>query len=684
MPRLPKDYDMPVQHQLRAALLAVSIAAAPLSAQSYAGGATEGRTDAASSAWLSRQFAAFDARSSAPPYGAPSPIADSLATWDWLRRTPAVGAEPTLSAQAKFLVAHPDWPGTTAIRRRAEQQATDQRKSSDSDARAFFQQLPPQTAGGQARLALITSGPEAEKLAKSAWVRTGIPQELVDPLYARFGSSFTRAENARRADAHIWAGQTTAASTLLPLLDADQQALASARIALRTGAPDAESRAAAVPAALSRNAGLIHDRVVFLERKGRLSEAEALLAAGTSEAGATAPETWLEKRLTMGRAAMRRSDHQTAYRILANHRSFAEGTNLSTLPLSQRIDLSDTEWLAGWIALRKLNRPADAVRHFGNFNTAVTTPISQTRGDYWLGRAEKARGNTAAANVAYERAAKHFDYYYGQLAAEELGRKPELPLIQRVNVTDAQRSKFESGSLARATLTLRDMGQAVRASLFVRALADSTTNSTEARAAAELGRRIDRPDLGVWTWKAARPRGDMSGFDLAFPRLPANSPVPPKDWVISHAIARQESSFDRTALSSAGARGLMQLMPATASDVASKLGLPYSAERLFSDPTYNLTLGSWYIGLRRDNFSNAAMAIAAYNAGAGNVRKWLTMNGDPRGGTTNDMIDWVEMIPIQETRNYVQRVTENAVVYSLLEPTRFGARPKPSEWLKGN
>ena len=201
---------------------------------------------------------------------------------------------------------------------------------------------------------------------------------------------------------------------------------------------------------------------------------------------------------------------------------------------------------------------------------------------------------------------------------------------------------------------------------------------------AELGQRINRPDLGVWVWKDARPGGDLSTFDLAYPRLPANSPLPPKDWVISHAIARQESSFDRTALSSAGARGLMQLMPATASDVAAKLGLPYDVNRLFTDPAYNLTLGSYYIGLRRDNFSNGAMAIAAYNAGAGNVRKWIALNGDPRGATTNDMIDWVEMIPIQETRNYVQRVSENAVVYSLLEPKRFGARPRVSEWLKGN
>jgi soluble lytic murein transglycosylase len=661
---------MTVQHRLLAAFVLSMTIVAPVSAQS----------DAASRAWLGRQFAAYDAGSAAAPVGAPSPAAQSLATWDWLRRTPRVGAEPSLAAQAQWLRAHPGWPSHAAIRRRAEAQAA-KPETSDFEARNFLTAMPPQSAAGQARLALLSSGAEAERLARAAWVRSGMTPELEAQLQARFGAVFTRDEHARRADQLLWAGQTSAAGRLVPLLDPETRALAQARIALRSSTPGAEALLAAVPAAKRRSAGLVHDRVVWLERQGRLSEAEGLLAAGDTDAGATAPETWLEKRLTLGRAAMRRGEQQTAYRILANHKGYPTATDLAALPLAQRIDLSDTEWLAGWIALRRLNRPEDAARHFANFNRAVTTPISQSRGDYWLGRAEKARGNQAGASAAFERAARQFDYFYGQLAAEELGRLPALPLVPRNVLAEADRTRFEATPLARATMLLNDMGSRERESTFVRALADSTTTPAEARAAAELGTRLRRQDLGVWAWKTARPRGDLSTFDLAFPRLPATSPVPPKDWIISHAIARQESSFDRTALSGAGARGLMQLMPGTAQDVARKLGLPYSTQRLFDDPAYNLTLGSYYIGLRRDNFSNAAMAIAAYNAGAGNVRKWLAMNGDPRAGT--DPVDWVEMIPIQETRNYVHRVVENAVVYSMLEPERQGAEPRASRWLRG-
>lgn len=675
---------MPVQHRrsprlAASACLALLLAAAPLLAPAPLAAQSQ---DVASRAWLQQQFAAYDAGSGAAPYGAPGTLAQSLATWDWLRRIPKVGAEPPLDVQARFLAAHQDWPGTTAMRRRAEAQAADMTKTSDSSALAFFQQMPPSSSAGQARHALVSSGAEAEGLARAAWARPGIPPELESALLARFGSIFSAADHARRADALIWAGQTSAAGRLVPLLDSDTRALTQARIALRANSADAEALAASVPARMRRNAGLTHDRVVWLERKGRLPEAEALLAAGDTDAGATAPETWLEKRLAMGRAAMRRGDHQTAYRILANHKAFAPGTNLNALPLSQRVDLSDTEWLAGWIALRKLARFDDAQRQFTEFNKIVTTPVSQTRGDYWLGRAEKARGAQAAAKAAFERAARHSDYFYGQLAVEELGRTPELPMVPRVQVSAADQAKFESQPVVRALMMLNDMGSAERASMFVRAAADSTATPVEARAAAELGKRINRPDLGVWTWKAARPRGDISTFDLAYPRLPASAPVPPREWIISHAIARQESSFDRTALSSAGARGVMQLMPATAQDVAGKLGLPYTRDMLFSDPAYNVRLGSYYIGLRRDNFENSMMAIAAYNAGAGNVRKWIGMNGDPRGATVNDLIDWVEMIPITETRNYVQRVTENAVVYSLLEPTRQGTRPRASDWLK--
>ena len=137
-----------------------------------------------------------------------------------------------------------------------------------------------------------------------------------------------------------------------------------------------------------------------------------------------------------------------------------------------------------------------------------------------------------------------------------------------------------------------------------------------------------------------------------------------------HAITRQESQFSQNAVSHAGARGLMQLMPGTAREQAGKLGIYYDPGSLMSDPNYNIRLGDAYFARMMDTFAGSyPLAVAAYNAGPGNVNRWLRDNGDPRYGGVN-WIDWIERIPLQETRNYVQRVLENAVVYEAMNPAR--------------
>ncbi len=675
------QYGRPLS--LAVASLAFTLTMIPAAVPAVAQSATATTaSDSAARNWLQRQLAAYDGGSTAAPVGAPDMLTAALASWDWLRRVPRTGAEPPLAAQAEFLRNHADWPAARAIRIRAEAQASDPKKSSDSDARAFFQQIAPQSATGLARFAMLSTGAAADRLAHAAWAAgPGLSEEQEADLLGRFGAGFTAAENAAHIDSLIWVGQVTAARRLLNWIEGDARRLAEARIALRTNAANADALYNALSAQARNGAGVTYDRAVWLERQGRLADAEALLAAGNTTAGATAPLTWLRKRLAMGRAAMRRGDHQTAYRILANHNAYVKGTDLTALPLSERVALSDSEWLAGWIALRKLSNFNAAQTRFAEFNKSVLSPISRSRGDYWLGRAEQARGDKTAAQTAFQRAARFSDYYYGQLAAEELGRAPTLPMVPRSRISAQDQARFEAKPLVAALKLLAGLNDDARTALFVRAVASAVETPTEALAAAELSKRLRRPDLGVWTWKEGRGRGDVSTFATAYPELPDTAAIPTGDWIIAHAIARQESSFNQTAVSPAGARGLMQLMPATARDVAGRLGLGYSQVRLTSDPIYNIQLGSWYINRRRDDFQNAMLAIAAYNAGAGNVRKWLNAYGDPRRPDV-DAIDWVEMIPFEETRNYVQRVIENAVVYSLIHPDRAGAIPKASNWLR--
>lgn len=639
------------------------------------------QSDAASQAWLAQMISAYDAGSAAPPANAPSTMAGALATWDWLRRPAKLGREPSMMHYANFLSTYADWPEANVIRRNAESLATNPR-TSDFEARQYFERIAPVSASAQARLALLTAGDEALALARSAWRRTGLSTEQEAALLARFGNAFAGADDTARTDVLIWAGQVSAAARLLPRLDSDSRALASARIALRTNAPDADQQYLNILQLFPHHTGLIYDRAIWLERRGRLSEAEALLGRGLNDPSTVgATETWMRKRLELGQAAMRRGEFQAAWRVLSNHRTYDSSVDVGSLPLSERVLLSDTEWLAGWIALRRLNRPDDAAVNFQRFLAAVNTPVSRSRGEYWLGRAEKARGDQKAATAAFKRATSYFDYFYGQLAAEELGQNITLPKVIVATASPQDQANFQRSSLRQALEMLNQMGSRQRESQFVRALAASVETPGEARLVSELGNRIGRQDLGVWVWRNMRGQSDVTVFDFAYPKLPENSMPPSRDYVLAHGIARQESSFDRTALSHAGARGLMQLMPGTAQDVARRLGLPYDRERLFSDPAYNIRLGSYYIGMRRDGFRNPMLAIAAYNAGAGNVNRWLLSNGDPRAGT--DPIDWIELIPFSETRTYVQRVIENSVVYSLRDPKAQGARTKASAWFEG-
>lgn len=595
------------------------------------------------------------------------PLLDAVVTWDRLRRDDG----PTNFAEiAGFLRTYRGWPAELTLRKRAEKLLD---ASVPTAARlTYFGAYPPLSATAKLRLAeaQAASGKAAEATAsaRDAWSSSGLDAVNEAALQATFGSALTPADHLVRVDRLLWAGQTAAAMRLLPLLPADRQAWAAARIGFRNGVPDAATRYAAVPGLQQREAGLMLDRAQWLRKTGDGNGARALLGSYNEPPGLIAdPETWLKVRLEVARAALRDGQFDAAYQIAANHRTFALGRPLTERSLGERQLFVDTEWTAGWLALRKLGRAGNAVRHFQNLRTAALTPVSQSRGDYWTGRAAEAAGQPQDARDAYTAAAAHSDYFYGQLAAEKLGSPLMLPAAQPVTVRSEARGRFDAELLVRVTRALGQLGDRTRQTIFMRTLVDRADSAETQRLLGDLGRELDRPDLGVLTGKAARADGEMSLLDVAYPRLTL-PPTLDGSWTMIHAIARQESQFDRAAVSRANARGLMQLLPGTASDTAAKLGLPYSMARLTEDPVYNVTLGASYFGRIRELWDgNHVLAVASYNAGPGNARKFIAMNGDPRDAGV-DVVDWIEGIPFAETRDYVQRVLGNAVVYDLLHP----------------
>jgi soluble lytic murein transglycosylase len=286
---------------------------------------------------------------------------------------------------------------------------------------------------------------------------------------------------------------------------------------------------------------------------------------------------------------------------------------------------------------------------------------------YWAGRAALAAGRAGDASAYFQNAARYPELFYGQLALERLGRPVPVPGTGAVMPTPLQRQAFQTRRLVRALQALNAAGYRQEATLFVRALSESLNNDGDRLLAMELSNQIGRQDLAVWTARSARNDGAAFYVRQGFPNL-TQQLADPALWSLAHGITRQESSFDRTAVSHAGARGLMQLMPGTAAEQAGKMGLGYDAGRLTSDPAYNVMLGSAYFRRLLNQWNGSyPLAIASYNAGAGNVRKWITNNGDPRrpGG---DIVAWIEDIPFSETRGYVQRVLENTVVYDRLNP----------------
>lgn len=601
------------------------------------------------------------------------PIASALSQWNMLRRNDTL----PFSAYANFLAVHQGWPGEAAFRKNAER-AIKPGIDNASAIIAFFRKFPPQTPAAFLRYAEALDEQdrrdEAADAARSAWVGGALSSEDESRLLTRFGSVLTTGDHDRRMDKLLWQRATQAATRQIGLTSSTKRPLFDVRLALLTKAADAPDRLAYATASLRADPGFFADYMWWLRNTGQSAVARQMLRNNASlSAFPSSPDVWLQMLLISAQDAAKDGDWQVAYDISSRAgTAYAPGTVVRNRPFAERDAYTDLVWMAGTTALNRLARPADAARMFQLYASAAKSPQTQARGLYWAGRSLEVAGKRADAMTIYETAARLFDQFHGQLASERLGRKPAIRDEQTsIGVSAAQRESFNRRSVVKALVALGQSGNWIDQSLFVRSLANSVDNEVDHVLATELASRVGRPDLNVMIGRNARNTGLANYVTAAFPQVP----VPPElsaSWTMIHAISRQESQFDREATSRVGARGLMQLMPATARETAPRAGLAYNYESL-GNPQYNMALGSTYFARLMDMFGGSyVLAVAAYNAGPGNVNKWLRAYGDPRGDV--DVLTWIENIPLSETRNYVQRVLENAVVYDLLNPARATVR----------
>lgn len=584
------------------------------------------------------------------------------------------------AAAARFALDYPDWPGIysetggDSLRLRTEKAMT--AATPAPLVLDFFRLRAPQTANGWAVLARAyqTQGRASEALAaaRTAWKNPALSGTAYEDVRRLFGSQLVAADHDARIDALLFQKDATAASALIPSASPDRRMAFSARVALqRRDATLYET----VKDQVTRDAGLMMDRARYLRSTGQVMASQSLLAQDHQFAQTpTDLDKWYEMLLLAANEAADRGAWTTAFNIARQlDDAYAPGTDLRLESYGVRDKYTSLAWLAGRVAMDRLNRADWAGRMFEAYSQGGRSLQVESKGLYWAGRAYAQSGQAERANALFERAALYPDLFYGQLALERLGREiPVPPPAPIATVSPAARQNFYARPIVAALPRLAN--DAATTTKFVRALSETLDSREERLLAFELGQRLARPDIGVWIARSARNAGTPFYYREAFPVHP--SAVPPGEiWSIAHGITRQESSFDPRVVSYANAHGMMQIVPATGQEWARKLGLPYSTARLTSDPAYNVQIGSAYIDwLTKYWRGNVPMAVASYNGGMGNVAKWVRTYGDPRTGSV-DTVEWIEAIPFGETRGYVQRVVENAAVYDRLNPTvpRYGA-----------
>ncbi len=573
------------------------------------------------------------------------PALSKLIRWMELRRASSrAGFDEIL----KFMALNPDWPGKHALRLRAEEAMP--ADMPDADVIAYFQKSPPLGAG-KMRLAEAYSRTgqkaKAAELIREAWINGDFDAAQEKAFLLRYRDTIRSQDHWTRLDKMLWDGKTGGAyQRMLARVEPGQKALAEARLRLKSGAGGIDKALAAVPASLQNDPGYLFERAKWRRIRSQNDGAREILLKPPAKL--VRPDLWWREVEYQARQALRDGDISLAYKLAASHK-----------PDNGKVQ-ADAEFFAGFVALRFLDDPKTALAHFRRLHDGVTSPISLSRGAYWAGRASEALKDSAGAKAWYTKASEQLTTFYGQIAAGKLSdAAPALPADAKATTAEIQ--AFKKSELARIVEILNELGPNELFVAFSIALVDRARTPGEKSLALAHIRATGRTDTAVAVARRVARDGHVL-IDDGYPMIKLPKGEGPESALV-HAIIRQESGFDQRAVSRAKAQGLMQLMPATAKIVSKELGIKYDLGDLTQNPGYNITLGSSYLNGLIDDFDGSYIAaIAGYNAGPGRIKRWLRDNGDIRKGEA-DVLDWIEQIPISETRNYVQRVLEGLYIY---------------------
>jgi len=580
------------------------------------------------------------------------PAMVKLITWQYMLDNDS-GA--SFEEIVRFIENNPHWPEQKKLRIRAEQ-SLKSNTAPDADIIDWFGDKEPITGIGKVALAEAMkrkghgSQDKIATLIREAWHNGDFDEPQEKKLLEDYDNLLTRDDHVKRIDRLLWEERTGPAKRVLKYVPDGHQKLFKARMALIDDKRLSIVAVTQVPAALKDDPGLTFDRMRYRARRDDNKGAREMLLK--APASPPYPEKWWKYREVQIREAIGEKDFDMASRLLANHGQ-ADGASLA-----------DALWLKGWMETEYLGSPKQGYEQFYDMFGKVRYPVSKARAAYWAGRAAEKSGDAHSADNWYSTAASFPTTFYGQLGSLKRNGTAPLHVPSSPSVSSEAKRKFDNNDFADAIRLCIEAGGADFARRMITLAVENSDNSAEVTLFAELGNKAGREHLSVRAAKRALQQNIVL-VDAGYPK-----PETPSEMSIERAltlaITRQESEFDPNARSSANALGLMQLLPGTAKEVAKKNSMTFSKDRL-SDPQYNMTLGSLYLARLISSYDGSyIMAIAAYNAGPGNVRRWVREFGTP-GNDTDNAINWIEKIPFYETRNYVQRVLENLQVYRNLE-----------------
>ncbi len=589
------------------------------------------------------------------------PVAKDLVTWLTVTETKK-DIEPR--DLIHFALENSDWPKLYEFRKRIEDNVEGSGLK-PFEVAAWFDQNPPRTANGfkayMSALISLKQGAKEKTALKKFWHDAEIDKKETLALASYYRNFFTPADHLDRLDNLLWEDRFTEAEYMMPLVDKDHQRLADARIALGRLSSRASKYLKNVPAARQGDAGLLYSRLRWRREMDKDNDAFSILQHAPKNL--VRADLWWRERNILARRAIEKRNFGRAAQIIANH-------GLSST--ANAADYGTAEWTLGWLQLEFLNQPDKAYHHFENFYNAANAAVSVSRAAYWLARAAEKLHEKENTAEWYRLAAGFPSTFYGQIAFEHLnGAAVDASGFHDDLVPPADQQAFDENELVEAVHILHKDDLQKYIDPFLTKLLDLAKTRPDYVLIARLARESGRLHFAVEANKQMQLKIGQFMFTEGYPLLPALSVHAPESALI-HAIVHRESMFNTEAGSPAGAQGLMQLMPGTAKQVARSIGKSYSADKLTEDPQYNVELGAAYLQHLLENYDGFyPLAIAAYNAGPNNVAEWEKEFGDPRSKKVN-LLDWIEEIPIYETRNYIQRVMESYYMYKL----RMNEEPK--------